>query len=38
MLCLSYIAYFYSLMELEKNAEPVLPGREWGGESGWGLG
>jgi hypothetical protein len=29
------IAYFYSSMELEKNVEQVLPGREGdGGESG----
>jgi hypothetical protein len=28
MLCLSYIAYFYSSTELEKSAEQVLTGSE----------
>jgi hypothetical protein len=34
MLCLSYIAYFYSSTELEKSAEQVLPGREGKGGRG----
>jgi hypothetical protein len=28
MLCLSYYAYVFSSMELEKSSEQVLPGRE----------
>jgi ribosomal protein L19E len=30
MLCLSYHAYVFSSTKLEKRAEQVLPGREWG--------
>jgi hypothetical protein len=36
MLCLCYYAYVFSSAKLEKRAEQVLPGSEWGwGGEGW---
>jgi hypothetical protein len=32
------IVYFYSSMNLEKSAEQILPGREWGGGEKVGVG